>query len=75
MVALSIPPLAVPAPLPTAANCPGAMVFLQVVPHPTGGYTHAEPWDATVSTRRTYRGWWRRRRAAELALASKFSYE
>lgn len=59
--------------LPTAENCPRSQVFLEVAPHPAGGWTHAVPVDATTSTRRIYRGWWANRRAAKRALESKFS--
>lgn len=59
--------------LPAAADCPQSMVFLEVVNHPAGGWTHAEPIDATVSTKRIYRGWWPTRRAANRALELKFS--
>lgn len=64
----------VPAALPGAADCRPPMVYLEVVRHPAGGYTHAEPIDATQSTQRIYRGWWRTRRAARRALDAKFSY-
>lgn len=60
--------LDVPAPLPTVANCPQSNVYREVVPHPSGGYTHAQPCDATRSTVREYRGWWSTRRAARAAL-------
>lgn len=60
-------------PMPTAADCPRSLVFLEVVAHPQGGYSHAEPVDATRTTRRIYRGWWSTRRAARSALTTKFS--
>lgn len=61
-----------PAPLPTVANCPDSLVHLEVVAHPTGGYTHAEPIDATRTTRRIYRGWWLTRKAAARSLDAKY---
>lgn len=59
--------------LPTAAQCPRALVHLEVVSHPSGGFTLAEPIDATRSTCRIYTGWWSNRAAAEAALTAKFS--
>lgn len=47
-----------PAPLPTAAEVPPQLCFREVVPHPAGGWTIAQPVDATRSTRRIYRGRW-----------------
>lgn len=63
-----------PRELPTSENCPQSMVILDVVRHPGGGYTHAEPINATRTTERIYRGWWRTKRAAQHALDSKFSF-
>ena len=62
-----------PAPLPTAAQCPRALVHLEVAAHPQGGWTHAAPIDATRGTARIYRGWWATERAAAAALESQFS--
>jgi hypothetical protein len=45
---------------------------LEVVPHPSGGYTLAAPVDATRSSVRVYRGWWARRAQAEAAMGSIF---
>lgn len=53
--------------LPGAADCPAVQVVLEVVPHPAGGWTLAEPVDATVSSLRIYRGCWTRRQDAEQA--------
>lgn len=47
-----------PAPLPTADQLPPQLCFREVVPHPAGGWTIAQPVDATRSTRRLYRGRW-----------------
>lgn len=63
-----------PAKLPSVANCPVSLVFMEVVSHPAGGWTIAEPIDATTGTRRIYRGRWSSKRAARAALESKFSY-
>lgn len=62
-----------PAPLPTAAECPAQLVHLEVVGHPRGGWTLAEPINATTSSIRIYRGWWSNRAAAQAALDAKFS--
>lgn len=61
-----------PAPLPNAADCPPQRCFLEVVPHPAGGYTLAEPVDATRSSVRLYRGQWSTAEAAQAALDAKF---
>lgn len=66
-------PVSKPAALPTAGNCPRALVVLEVVAYPSGGFTWAEPIDATRSTCRIYTGWWSNRRAAQAALDAKFS--
>ena len=62
-----------PAALPTAEDCPPAMVHLEVVAHPSGGFTWAEPIAATQSSCRIYTGWWSNREAAQAALDAKFS--
>lgn len=73
MVALNAFTPCRPAALPTVANCPQSIVFMEVVRHPAGGWTIAEPIDATRSTQRIYRGHWNSKRAARGALESKFS--
>ena len=54
--------------LPTAAEVPAVMCFREVVRHPSGGWTIAEPIDATASAARTYRGNWSSRGAALAAM-------
>jgi hypothetical protein len=44
------------------------MCFREVVRHPAGGWTIAEPIDATASAARTYRGNWSSRGAALAAM-------
>ena len=44
--------------LPTADEVPAAMCFRAVVRHPAGGWTIAEPVDATQSAARIYAGNW-----------------
>ena len=44
--------------LPTAAEVPAQVCFREVVRHPAGGWTIAEPVDATKSALRIYRGNW-----------------
>ena len=50
--------------LPTSDDVPAAMCFREVVRHPSGGWTIAEPINATESAARTYRGNWSSRAAA-----------
>jgi hypothetical protein len=47
-----------PCRLPTADEVPAALCFREVVRHPSGGWTIAEPVDATQSAARIYRGNW-----------------
>lgn len=47
---------------------PAAMCFREVVRHPSGGWTIAEPIDATKSAARTYRGHWSSRADALAAM-------
>lgn len=47
-----------PCRLPAAAEVPAMLCEREVVRHPAGGFTIAEPIDATQSTRRIYRGNW-----------------
>ena len=44
------------------------MCFREVVRHPSGGWTIAEPIDATESAARTYRGHWSSKAAAVAAM-------
>ena len=48
----------IPCRLPTAAEVPAALCFREVVRHPAGGWTIAEPVDAPQSALRIYRGNW-----------------
>lgn len=57
-----------PCRLPTADEVPAALCFREVVQHPAGGWTIAEPIDATQSAARTYRGNWSSRGAALAAM-------
>jgi hypothetical protein len=54
--------------LPGAADVPAQICFREVVQHPAGGWTIAEPIDATQSAARIYRGNWSDYRAAAAAL-------
>lgn len=54
--------------LPGAADVPAQICFREVVQHPAGGWTIAEPIDATQSAARTYRGNWSSRGAALAAM-------
>ena len=56
-----------PCRLPGAAEVPAQICFREVVQHPHGGWTIAEPIDATQSTARIYRGNWSDYRAAVAA--------
>ena len=47
-----------PCRLPGAADVPAPLCFREVVQHPAGGWTIAEPIDATQSAARIYRGNW-----------------
>jgi hypothetical protein len=47
---------------------PAQICFREVVQHPAGGWTIAEPIDATQSAARIYRGNWSDYRAAAAAL-------
>lgn len=53
-------------------SCP-TLTTLEVVSHPRGGWTHAEPVDATRDTQRIYHGWWSTKTAARRALPANFS--
>lgn len=44
--------------LPQAHEVPAVMCFREVVRHPAGGWTIAEPIDATQSAARIYAGNW-----------------
>ena len=57
-----------PCRLPQAHEVPAAMCFREVVRHPSGGWTIAEPIDATKSAARTYRGHWSSRADALAAM-------
>jgi hypothetical protein len=57
-----------PCRLPGAADVPAPRCFRGVVQHPAGGWTIAEPIDATESAARTYRGNWSSRAAALAAM-------
>lgn len=56
-----------PCRLPTADEVPPMLCEREVVRHPAGGWTIAEPVDATRSTRRIYRGNWSTWAAARAA--------
>jgi hypothetical protein len=58
----------IPCRLPTAAEVPPIMCVREVVRHPAGGWTIADPVDATCSPRRIYRGNWSSRGAALAAM-------
>lgn len=51
---------------------PVALVFAEVVHHPRGGWTIAQPIDATKSTIRNYEGWWATKAAAVAALDGRY---
>ena len=57
-----------PCRLPTADQVPAAMCFREVVRHPSGGWTIAEPVDATTSAARIYAGNWSSKAAALAAM-------
>ena len=58
----------IPCRLPTSAEVPAAMCFREVVRHPSGGWTIAEPIDATRTAARIYAGNWSSRGAALAAM-------
>lgn len=53
-------------------SCP-TLTKLEVVSHPRGGFTHAEPLNPSRTTTRVYHGWWSTRGAARRALPTNFS--
>lgn len=57
-----------PCRLPQAHEVPIMMCAREVVRHPSGGWTIAEPIDATQSAARIYRGNWSSRGAALAAM-------
>ena len=57
-----------PCRLPSAAEVPAPLCFREVVRHPSGGWTIAEPVDATQSAARIYRGNWSSRADALAAM-------
>jgi hypothetical protein len=57
-----------PCRLPSAADVPAQICFREVAQHPAGGWTIAEPVDATKSALRIYRGNWSSRAAALAAM-------
>lgn len=54
--------------LPTADEVPAQLCFREVVRHPTGGWTIAEPIEATQSAARIYAGNWSSYAAALAAM-------
>ena len=57
-----------PCRLPTADEVPAAMCAREVVRHPSGGWTIAQPIDATQSAARIYAGNWSSYAAALAAM-------
>ena len=57
-----------PCRLPGAAEVPAQICFREVLRHPAGGWTIAEPIAATQSAARIYRGNWSSRGAALAAM-------
>lgn len=57
-----------PCRLPTADEVPPALCLREVVRHSSGGWTIAEPINATQSAARTYRGNWSSQGAALAAM-------
>lgn len=57
-----------PCRLPTADEVPAAMCAREVVRHPSGGWTIAQPIDATQSSARIYAGNWSSYAAALAAM-------
>jgi len=50
------------------------LAVVEVVPHPRGGWTIAQPLDGSKSTARIYSGWWPSEAEATAAFQARYPY-
>ena len=62
------------APTPAQFQPLQPLAVLEVVRHPSGGWTIATPIDGSRSTARLYSGWWPSRAAADAAFQERYPY-